>query len=72
MTLTVFPLLLWGIIIQIKRWHDLDRSGWWVLVNLIPGLGGLYTLIMCGLIKGTSGPNKFGPDPLENGTRIDG
>jgi uncharacterized membrane protein YhaH (DUF805 family) len=63
-TILMLPLLLWAIIIQIKRWHDLDKSGWWVCINLIPVLGALYTFIMCGLIKGTKGDNKYGSDPL--------
>lgn len=62
--LAIFPLLLVGIIVQIKRWHDLNKSGWWVLINLIPCLGALWTLIECGFIPGTRGPNQFGPDPL--------
>jgi len=47
----------------IKRLHDLDLSGWWSLVFVIPiinfGLG-LYLTFA----KGTDGPNRFGADPL--------
>lgn len=50
---------------QIKRWHDLDKSGWWVLINFIPIVGGLWCLVECGFLKGTVGPNRFGPDPLQ-------
>ena len=59
-----FALVVVGIIVLIKRWHDLDKSGWWVLINLIPVIGGIWTLVECGFIKGTSGDNRFGPDPL--------
>jgi uncharacterized membrane protein YhaH (DUF805 family) len=62
----ILPLGPISIIVQIKRWHDLDKSGWWVLVNLIPILGGLWSLIECGFLKGTNGQNRFGPDPLQN------
>jgi uncharacterized membrane protein YhaH (DUF805 family) len=62
--LCVFPMLLLSIIVQIKRWHDLDKSGWWVFINLIPFAGGLWTLIECGCCRGTQGMNRFGPDPL--------
>jgi uncharacterized membrane protein YhaH (DUF805 family) len=62
-TILMFPIIFWGIIFQAKRWHDLDTSGWWVLINIIP-LAGLYTLVMCGFVKGTPGPNRFGPNPL--------
>ena len=62
--LLMLPLLIVAIIVQIKRWHDRDKSGWWVLINLIPGIGGLWSLVECGFLKGTDGPNRFGPDPL--------
>ena len=59
----LLPFLLIGIIVQIKRLHDLNMSGWFLLLNLIPCLGGLILLILCGFSKGTPGPNKYGPDP---------
>ena len=62
--LSVFPILLVALIVQIKRWHDLDKPGWWVFINLIPVAGGLWCLIECGCVKGTQGINRFGPDPL--------
>lgn len=46
-----------------KRWHDLGRSGWWQLVALIP-FGGIYVVVMCGFVRGDTGPNRYGPDPL--------
>ncbi len=63
--LLMFPVLIVGIIVQIKRWHDLDKSGWWVLINFIPIVGQLWCLLECGVLKGTEGPNRFGPDPLQ-------
>jgi uncharacterized membrane protein YhaH (DUF805 family) len=63
--LIMFPLFLVGIMMQIKRWHDRDKSGWWVLINLVPCIGGFWTLIECGFLKGTTGPNQYGPDPLQ-------
>lgn len=63
---TVFVLvaLYPSICISIKRWHDLDKSGWWVLINLIPLVGGIIALVFNGFLKGTGGPNRFGEDPL--------
>jgi uncharacterized membrane protein YhaH (DUF805 family) len=59
-------LVLWpAIAVTAKRWHDRNRSGWWVLINLVPVVGSLWTLLQCGLLKGTRGTNRFGPDPLE-------
>lgn len=54
-------LLYPSIILQIKRFHDRDKSGWWNLILLIPILGALWLLIEVGLLRGTPGPNRFGP-----------
>jgi uncharacterized membrane protein YhaH (DUF805 family) len=55
---------LWiGLALQIKRWHDRDKGGVWVLINLIPFIGGVWALVECGFLDGTPGPNKFGPSP---------
>jgi uncharacterized membrane protein YhaH (DUF805 family) len=65
-TAVVSLLLLWpSLAISVKRWHDRDKSAWWVLVGLIPIIGGLWLLIENGLLRGTSGPNRYGPDPLQ-------
>src|SRR6266850_562223 len=63
--LLLLPLMVVAIIVQIKRWHDRDKSGWWVLINLIPCIGGIWALIECGFLKGTAGENRFGLDPLQ-------
>ena len=58
-------LVAWpGVAVSVKRWHDRGKSGWWMLINLVPVIGTLWTLVECGLLRGTSGPNRFGPDPL--------
>jgi len=57
-------LSLWvGLAIQVKRWHDLGRSGWMYLINFIPGVGSLVSLVWLGFYKGTAGPNKYGDEP---------
>jgi uncharacterized membrane protein YhaH (DUF805 family) len=53
--------LIPSIIVYIKRFHDRDKSGWWVLIALIPIIGALWILIELGFLKGTPGPNRFGP-----------
>lgn len=50
--------------LQVRRFHDLDKSGWLVTLNLIPYIGWAIVLILM-LWKGTHGDNRFGPDPLE-------
>ena len=53
-----------GIMLGIKRCHDRDRSGWFLLISLIPIVGAIWLLIDLGFLRGTAGPNRFGPDPL--------
>ena len=67
-----FPFLLWyffgsswaGIAVQVKRLHDRDKSGWWVMLDflILPAFWNFFAL---GIRKGTYGRNRFGPDPLE-------
>lgn len=52
-----------AIMLQIRRCHDLGWSGWAVVVGLIPGVNIIFALILF-FMKGTDGPNKYGPDPL--------
>jgi uncharacterized membrane protein YhaH (DUF805 family) len=64
-SLAVLPLLVWsGLALTVKRLHDHDKSGWWMLVYFIPIIGAVWQMIECGLMAGTSGENDFGPDPL--------
>jgi uncharacterized membrane protein YhaH (DUF805 family) len=54
-------LLLWpNLALTVKRWHDRDKSGWWILIGLIPFIGQLWAFIENGFLKGTEGPNRFG------------
>ena len=58
------PYMVAAFAIGVKRWHDRDKSGWWILIGFIPIIGPIWTLIECGCLKGTAGDNRFGPDPL--------
>ncbi len=63
--LIVYIAMIWpSLAIGVKRWHDRDKSGWWVLIAFVPLIGGIWYLVECGFLEGTKGPNKFGPDPL--------
>lgn len=57
-------LCIWpSLAMQAKRWHDLNLSGWWAVLGLVPLLN--YVVIVgVGLVPGTEGPNPFGPDPI--------
>ena len=64
LTLGIFFLLLvliQRIFINIRRFHDIDRSGWWLLLYLI-GLGFIIFIFLC-FLEGTPGPNKYGEQP---------
>ena len=65
LTTGIFSLvvLLPGIAVGVRRLHDLDRSGWWLLLVFVP-LVGTIILIVWFCTRGTPGPNRFGPDPL--------
>ncbi len=58
-------LLYPSICIAIKRCHDRDKSGWWILIMLVPLIGVIWYLVEFGFMRGTVGPNRYGPDPLE-------
>lgn len=60
--LFILALIIPGMALNIRRLHDIDHSGWWMLVGFVPLLGGLILLIWhC--TPGTAGPNRFGSDP---------
>ena len=49
-----------SVMIQIKRWHDRNKSGLMWLVSLIPLIGTIWVLAECGFAEGTLGPNAYG------------
>lgn len=56
-------LAIIGLSLSVRRWHDLNKSGWWVLINLIPIIGWIYSLVMLGFMPGDQGANSHGPAP---------
>ena len=55
-------IIIPAIAVQVRRFHDQDKSGWFVLLNFIPYVGGIIVLVfMC--LEGTKGENRYGPDP---------
>ncbi len=51
------------IVIVIKRLHDTDRSGLNILWGLVPCVGSLYLLIVCGFFRGSPYKNRYGEPP---------
>jgi uncharacterized membrane protein YhaH (DUF805 family) len=69
------PIVVAGLAIGIRRLHDRDKSGWWILLFYwLPGAAWLlyavafalsaWGFVELGCLRGTAGPNRFGPDPL--------
>jgi uncharacterized membrane protein YhaH (DUF805 family) len=57
--------LIWSqIALNNKRLHDLDKSGWFQLIYLIPVIGMVF-IFYIGLAPAKPGPNRFGPNPKE-------
>ena len=56
--------LIPNLAVQVRRFHDQDKSGWFVLLGLIPYIGGLIIFVFM-LLEGTAGQNRFGPDPKD-------
>lgn len=54
------PAVWISLAIQVKRWHDRDKSGWWVLISFIPIIGPIWAFIENGCLAGTVGENRFG------------
>jgi len=55
-------VLIPGLAVSVRRLHDSNRSGWWLLLIFIPLLGGL-TLLVFMFLGSTPGDNRFGPNP---------
>jgi uncharacterized membrane protein YhaH (DUF805 family) len=60
--LVMLVLAIPSISLQVRRFHDRNMSGWFVLLNAIPYLGGLIVLVFMAL-PGNVGPNDYGHDP---------
>jgi uncharacterized membrane protein YhaH (DUF805 family) len=58
----VFNLLTFlpSLALSVRRLHDIDRTGWWVLIAFT--LIGIFVLLYWACKKGTPGSNRFGPD----------
>lgn len=64
--LLVLVIFIPSLAVQVRRFHDQDKSGWFVLLGFIPLVGGLIVLVFM-LLEGTRGPNQYGPDPKGGG-----
>ena len=67
LTTGIFGLvtLLPSLAVAVRRLHDIDRTGWWVLIAF--AIIGIFVLIYWAAKEGTRGPNRFGADPFDTG-----
>src|SRR5215210_822569 len=55
-------ILIPSIAVTVRRLHDTDRSGWWVLISLVPFIGWIVLLVFT-VQESTPGSNRYGPNP---------
>jgi uncharacterized membrane protein YhaH (DUF805 family) len=60
--LYILAVFIPGIAVSIRRLHDIGKSGWMLLLALIPIIGGIWLLVLM-VREGDRGENKYGPDP---------
>lgn len=60
----MFGLLIPSLAVSVRRLHDIDKSGWFLLINFLP-FGGIVLLVFW-CQEGTRGENRYGPDPKGN------
>lgn len=62
-TLYGLAVLIPSIAVAVRRMHDSDRAGWWLLIMFVPAVGWLIVVVLLAL-EGTRGSNRFGPSPV--------
>ncbi len=60
--LYVLAMLIPNIAVSVRRLHDTNRSGWWLLIDLIPFIGGIIILMFM-MENSQPGENRYGPNP---------
>ena len=58
-------MLISSLSAGVRRLHDTNRVGWWVLITLIPLVGAIWLIVLF-CLKGSEGENRFGGDPLSD------
>lgn len=54
------------VAVSVRRLHDTNRSGWWLLISFIPIVGAIWFLVLL-MLDGQAGENRFGEDPKLSG-----
>lgn len=61
-TVFMLAILIQGLAVSARRLHDTGRSGWWLLICVIPFVGAFFLITLMAL-EGRQGENPYGPDP---------
>jgi uncharacterized membrane protein YhaH (DUF805 family) len=62
MGLLILVSLVPSLAVQVRRLHDIGKSGWWLFVGIVPIIGGIWLFALY-VSEGDSGPNRYGDDP---------
>jgi uncharacterized membrane protein YhaH (DUF805 family) len=62
-------ILIPSLAVTVRRLHDIDRSGWWILIGLVPLIGTIVLLVFA-VTEGTPGTNQYGLNPKEATARV--
>lgn len=62
-------LIIFNILVSVKRLHDIGWSGWLLLLHLVPVVNVIFPLLII-LIPGTAGANRYGPPQPPNSTAV--
>ena len=57
-------VLVPSLAVSVRRLHDIDRTGWWLLIAFIPLVGAIVLLVFA-LLDSTPGDNRYGPNPKD-------
>lgn len=68
-TLYSLAILVPGIAVSVRRMHDIGKSGWVLLIGLIPLLGAIVLLVWAAQ-EGNQGSNQYGADPKSGASGV--
>lgn len=64
-TIYSLAILLPSLAVTVRRLHDTGRSGWWILISLVPFVGSIILIVfLC--LESQSAENQYGPNPLHS------
>ena len=68
-TIYTLAVLLPALGVSVRRLHDTGRSGWWLLISLVPLIGGIVLLVFL-ILDSQPGANQYGSNPKEEDNQV--